>query len=492
MQRSTGLHKLATAAVALALFGSALAGCGGDTNTPATGGGATEATATTATGGATEATATTATGGAGAATAAPAGGATTPAAGGATGGTSGISDKYKGTTLNIVMANHAWNTGITPLLPQFEQASGIKLNVSSYGETQLSDQLTVKFTSGGGDIDAFMFRPPQEGLLFANNGWLADIGSMAQGASDWNWDDFQKAARGSVTFNSKVYGVPIVTEREILYYRKDLLQAKNIAVPKTLDEMMAAAEKLNDPNNGMYGFVARGQQNPAVTQFSGFLYAYGGDWIKDGKSAIGTPEAVQAYKYYGDLLRKYGAPGVLNMNWPQAIAIFGQGKAAMYTDADSLYPNLLDKTKSVVTDKVGYAMFPAGPAGSHPYNVTSWALGVAKTSKNQDAAFEFVKWATSKDIVAQLQKGGLPGARDSVWNSPDGTAGFPAELAQVIQQSAAAGTDHDRPQVVHVSQARDIVGAPIVDSIQGKDVDASVKAADAKFNDFLKTDLQSK
>jgi multiple sugar transport system substrate-binding protein len=117
---------------------------------------------------------------------------------------------------------------------------------------------------------------------------------------------------------------------------------------------------------------------------------------------------------------------------------------------------------------------------------------VAKTSKNQDAAFEFVKWATSKDIVAQLQKGGLPGARDSVWNSPDGTAGFPPELAKVIQESAAAGTDHDRPQVVHVSQARDIVGAPIVDSIQGKDVDASVKAADAKFNDFLKTDLQTK
>src|SRR5690348_15569148 len=164
MYRSTGLHKLVTAAVAFTLLGSALAGCGGDTNTPATGGGAAEATATTATGGgATAATATTATGGAGEATATTAGGAaTTPAAGGATGGAAGISDKYKGTTLNIVMANHAWNTGITPLLPQFEQASGIKLNVSSYGETQLSDQLTVKFTSGGGDIDAFMFRPPQE------------------------------------------------------------------------------------------------------------------------------------------------------------------------------------------------------------------------------------------------------------------------------------------------------------------------------------------
>src|SRR5690242_12615081 len=94
MYRSTGIHKFATALVALALFGSALAGCGGDTNTPATGGGSTgAATATTATGGATEATATTATGGATGATATTAGGgATTPAAGGATGGTSAISD----------------------------------------------------------------------------------------------------------------------------------------------------------------------------------------------------------------------------------------------------------------------------------------------------------------------------------------------------------------------------------------------------------------
>src|SRR5690349_19409183 len=106
MYRSSGLHKFATAALALALFGSALAGCGGEV-TPTTGaGGATggEATATTATGGATggEATATTAMTG-GEATA------TTGGATGGTGGTGGVSDKYKGTTLNIVMANHAWN-----------------------------------------------------------------------------------------------------------------------------------------------------------------------------------------------------------------------------------------------------------------------------------------------------------------------------------------------------------------------------------------------
>jgi multiple sugar transport system substrate-binding protein len=483
----------ATLLALLAILGGALSACGGDN---------TAATATTGAGGAGGApAATTAAGGAGGAASTPAdttpaaGGATTPAAGATTpapadisGSAAGVSTQYKGTTINLVMANHAWNSGITPYLAEFQKVSGINIKSTSYGETQLSDQLTVKFTAGGGDVDVFMFRPLQEGKLFANNGWLADITS-AQG--NMAWDDIQKPAAGTVTFDGKVYGVPIVTEREILYYRKDLLAAKNITVPKTLDELMSAAEKLHDPSHGMSGFVARGQQNPAVTQFSSFLYSMGGDWVKDGQSAIGSPEAVKAYKFYGDLLHKYGAQGVLNMNWPQAIAIFAQGQAAMYTDADSLYPNLLDPTKSKLKpEQIGYAVFPAGPAGAKPYNVTSWALGVGAQSKNKDAALEFVKWATGKDMVARLQAGGLPGARTSVWASPEGIKGFPPELAQVIQDSAKTGVDHDRPLVVHVSKARDIIGAPIVASIQGQDVDAAVKQADQQFNDFLKTDTQ--
>jgi multiple sugar transport system substrate-binding protein len=477
-----------TSLVLITMLGGLLAGCGAEaTPTPGAGTGATgEATATTAAAPAAGATATTA----------PAAAEATPTTAAAaepttaTGGGAAISDQFKGTTLNMVAANHAWNVAIQPLIPEFESASGIKINLTSYGEDQLSNQLTVRFTSGAGDIDMMMFRPLQEGKLFGNNGWLADLTSYTEAAGDWDWNDFQEPARGTVTFDGKAYGVPIVTEREILYYRKDLFQEKNIKVPETLDELMAAAKALHDPNANppMYGFVARGQRAPAVTQFSGFLYAFGADWVVDGKSGVGTPEAIQAYQFYGDILRNYGAPGVLNMSWPQAIGIFGQGQAAMYTDADSLYPNLLDPSKSVVTDKVGYAMFPSGPAGSHPYNVTSWALGVAESSQNKDAAWEFVKWAASKDVVMRLQKGGLPGARSSVWDSPEGIEGFPPDLAEVINKSAAVGTDHDRPLVVRVGQARDIVGGPIVAAIEGQDVAAAAKQADTEFNAFLETD----
>ncbi len=502
MPKFPGLTRFVTLMLVLTFMSALLAACGG--STPAAEPGSLGGSASPAAGGATSpatsagSVASPATS-AGGAVASPATSASATAASGETNtttstrcpegtttvSTEGISNQFSGTTLNMVTANHAWAEAMQPLIPAFEQASGMKMNISSYGEDQLSNQLTVRFTSGSGDIDAFMFRPLQEGRLFASNGWLANITNNVQGAGDWNWEDFQTPARGTVTFDNTTYGVPIVTEREILYYRKDLFEQAGIEVPKTLEEMMAAAEKLHDPANNMFGFVARGQRAPAVTQFSSFLYSHGGEWADGNESALDSPESIQAYKFYGDILNKYGAPGVLNMSWPQAIGIFGQGQAAMYTDADSLYPNLLDPAKSTVTENVGYALFPAGPAGSKPYNVTSWALGISEASQKKDAAFEFVKWATSQPVVSQLQQGGLPGARTSVWESPEGTCGFPEELAQVIQQSAEVGVDHDRPLVINVGQARDIVGGPIVAAIQGQDVEAAVKEADTAFTQFL-------
>ncbi len=404
--------------------------------------------------------------------------------------TAGVSNKYAGTELRLIFANHPWTNAIQALIPSFEKASGMDLRIENYFEDQLSQKLQIGFTSGTTSIDVAMFRPLQEGKLFAKNGWLADLASQVQADAAWNWQDFQEGPRGTVTLDKTVFGVPIVTEREMVYYRKDLFAAKNLKPPATMDELMADAKALTDSANGVYGIVMRGQRSPAVTQFSSFLYSFGGMWIKDGKSAINAPEAVAAYKFYGDLLRNYGPQGTLNMSWPQAVAIFQQGKAAMWIDADSLYANATDPTKSTVATQVGFAAFPAGPAGSKPYNITSWALGLNKNSKNLDAAWEFVKWATSAPVVLKLQQSGLPSARTSVWSDPNGLSGWPAEYAAVAQAQAKVGVGQDRPLVVKVAQARDIVGNPIVVSIQGGDVAAAAADADKAFNAFLVEDAK--
>lgn len=392
---------------------------------------------------------------------------------------------YAGTQLRVVFANHPWSDAIKKELPDFEAKTGIKVNAESYFEDQLTQKLTVELTSGSTTIDAFMFRPLQEGKLFAQNGWLNDIGSYTQKDKDFDVTDFNKGAIGTVTMNNKLYGVPLITEREILYYRKDILQQNNLPVPKTLDELVADAKKLNNPDKGMYGFVARGQRSPAVTQLSSFLYSFGGDFDKDGKATVNTPEAIKAYQTYGDLLRLSGPPGTLNMSWPQAFAVFQQGKAAFLTDADSLYSNLTNPSKSTVSDKVGFARFPAGPAGAKNYNVTSWALAMNAKSKNQDAAWEFIKWASSKEMVLKMQQAGNPGARESVWNNPDGLKTFPKEYADAVKASMVDAIPHDRPVVVDIGPARDAVGSPIEAAIQGQDVKVAADKANAAYQAIL-------
>ncbi|MBC7592718.1 MAG: sugar ABC transporter substrate-binding protein, partial [Kineosporiaceae bacterium] len=280
-------------------------------------------------------------------------------------------------TLRVTLANHVWTDTIKSKLPEFEAATGLTVELSQYGEDQLSDQYNVKLNAGTDEIDVMMYRPLQEGKLFAKNGYLADLSDDVESNADWNWSDFQSGPVASTTYEGNVVGVPIITEQEVLYYRKDLLAKAGLEVPTTMDELEAAAKAIKEQNPGVAGFVARTGKSAAVTQFSSFLYSFGGDFIdEDGNSAIASPEAKEAYAFYGGLIRDYGPENVsTDMSWPEAMAIFTQGQAGLYTEADSLYKNATDPETSKVSDTVGFAPMPAGPGGSAAYNVPSWALG---------------------------------------------------------------------------------------------------------------------
>jgi len=405
--------------------------------------------------------------------------------GGSTAASSGPDKGSK--TIRVTLANHVWTDAVKSKLPEFEKKTGLKVELSQYGEDQLSDQYNVKLNAGTNEIDVMMYRPLQEGKLFATNGYLADLSPDVAASKDWGWTDFQPGPVGATTYKNKVVGVPIITEQEVLYYRKDLLAKAGLQVPKTMDELQAAAKVIKEQNPGVAGFVARTGKSAAVTQFSSFLYSFGGDFIGTGnKSGIASDAAKKAYAFYGGLIRNYGPENVsTDMNWPEAMAIFTQGKAAFYTDADSLYKNATDPSKSKVADSVGFAPMPAGAAKSKAYNVPSWALGVNAASENKANAWKFITWATSKEMTLAIQKAGVPGARASVWANPEGIATYPADLAAAIAVSTKNGIGHDRPLVIRVPEAREIVGDPIVVAITGGDSSAAADKASSAFQKIL-------
>ena len=390
--------------------------------------------------------------------------------------------------LRVTLANHVWTDIVKDKISDFEAANeGVTVEVTQLAEDQLSDQYNVKLNAGTDEIDVMMYRPLQEGKLFAQYGYLADLSDYVGQDAAWDWADFQEGPVQATTFEGKVVGVPIITEQEVLYYRTDLLEKYGIEVPATLDALEAASKQIKE-SEGIAGFVARTGVSAAVTQFSSFLYSMGGNFTNaDGtKSTLDSAEAKAAYELYGRLVGEYGPANVsTDMSWPEAAAAFAQGQAAFYTDASSLYKNLTEPDKSTVSDSVGFAPFPAGPAGSLPYNVPSWALGINADSAKQDLAFSFVEWLTSPELTLEVQAAGVPAARTSVWANPAGTASFPAQLAEAIAIGSETGVGYDRPLVIAVAQAREIVGAPIVEAITGGDVDAAIAKAHAEFQEFL-------
>ena len=397
----------------------------------------------------------------------------------------------KVTSLSIVSGNNPWAAGIKKMLPEYEQKTGIKVNIETFGNEQLNDQYKVKLNASSADTDIMVYQPQDVMREFTRNKWLTDLTDYTSKDASWKWSDFQKPAQEAATLDGKVYGIPLMTERHVMYYRADILKANNIEVPKTLDELKAATVKLNDPAKGFFGITMRGQKVPSVTQFSSFLYSFGGDFAKDGKAALDSPEAVKAYTFYGDLLKTAGPPGATNMGFVEASAIFAQGNAAFYLDADSQAYNFLDKTKSNVIDTVAYGSFPAGPTGSKPYNIVPWVAGVSEFSKKKDAAFEFIKWATSDEMFKKLMVSDtVPSPRQSTWDDATATTNFPAGLVSIVQGIAKTGVGHDRPQLEQVARAREFVGGPIVTAIEGGDVAAAAATANKSFQELL--DKESK
>ncbi|MFC8128288.1 ABC transporter substrate-binding protein [Streptomyces sp. NPDC057302] len=395
--------------------------------------------------------------------------------------------------LRIMAINHVWSQAIKRRIKEFEERIGRRVSMTLLTSDQLSSSYNVKLNASGTDVDVMMVRALQEQLVFAHNDWLADLTDRVEGDKEFAWADFQKAPRQASLAAGRILSVPVVTERPTLYYRKDLVEGLG-GPPRTLDALMSAALELTEKKKGFYGYVGRGQRSGAVSQWSSFLYSHGGDFLDHGKSAIGSRQSLAAYEYYGRLLGRAGPPGATNMSLEQAMPIFAQGKAAFYIDADAIYSNFLDPkiATPAVREAVGFAPFPAGPAGAKPHNIPSWSLGINKFSLLRDDAWEFIRWAAGPKMSAALQSDGIPGARSSVWANRRTLTAFPPDLAEAMRVNAERGLGYDRPQVLQVGRARDIVGRPLVAAILGESVRPVVRDADAEFAEFLVRDNRHK
>jgi multiple sugar transport system substrate-binding protein len=251
--------------------------------------------------------------------------------------------------------------------------------------------------------------------------------------------------------------------------------------------MVVAAEKLNDPANGIYGFTGRGLRNANMTLWTNFFLDYGGEFLDDkGNILTDGPEAIEATKLYQRLLTKTAPPGVAGFNWMESMASLTQGRAAMWIDGVGWAPPIEDPNASRVVGKIGYALVPAGPKGQYSAAYGD-GIGIPQASTKKEAAYLYCQWAVSKTMGARLlQSGGGVPFRNSVLNDEGVRKGvkMPPEWLDSVIGSAKI-SKLGLPVIVPVAEFRDIVGAALTATLSGADPASELKKAHEQFRPIL-------
>jgi multiple sugar transport system substrate-binding protein len=404
--------------------------------------------------------------------------------------------KYAGTTLEANLVKGPRGELLQKYASEFTDLTGIKVESEVIPEQQQRQKVVIELTSGKPSFDVIHLSYHVQKRQFDKAGWLADLtGFMKDPAlttPDLTVDDFSPAGlKFAQNDKGEMHSLPWSVDYFILYYNKEIFAKKGVALPKTFDEMVAAAEKLNDPANGIYGFTGRGLRNANMAMWTNFYLNYGGEFLDDkGNILTDGPEAIEATKFYQRLM-KSAPPGVAGFNWMESMASLTQGRAAMWIDASGWAPPIEDPNASRVVGKIGYTVVPAGPKGQYSSTYGD-GIGIAQASPKKEAAYLYCQWAVSKMMGARLlQAGGGVPFRNSILNDETVRKGVKTQewLDSVVASSKISKLG--LPVIVPVAEFRDIVGAALTATLSGADPATELKKANDQFRPILERSEKS-
>lgn len=305
------------------------------------------------------------------------------------------------TELTVATVNNNDMVIMQSLTDAFEEAHpDITLDWVVLEENVLRQRMTTDIATEGGQFDV-MTIGTYEVPIWAERGWLSPLDNLPD---DYNEDDLLTSVRDGLSHDDTLHALPFYAESSMMYYRKDLFEEAGIEMTEqpTWDEVREWAGKLDGMEDDLAGICLRGKpgwgENMAFV--STLVNTFGGRWFdEDWNPELNSEEWTNAVQFYVDLLNDYGPSGASSNGFNENLALFSRGNCGMWVDATSAAGKLYDEDESDVADSLGFAPAPVAetPKGSHW--LWSWALAIPASSENQDAAREFITWATSQEYV---------------------------------------------------------------------------------------------
>ncbi|MDT0426405.1 MULTISPECIES: ABC transporter substrate-binding protein [Streptomyces] len=240
---------------------------------------------------------------------------------------------------------------------------------------------------------------------FCSSGAFADLSPFIEKSKLDLEKTFPKVLLGYTQFEGKRCALPLLADAYGLYYNKDAFEEAGItAPPKTMSELASVAKKLTVTKGDGYqrlGFMPtfHGYETVADHYLSSWDHTY---FAADGTSNIAKdPAFAEMFTYQKKLVEDLGGyekleryRGTFGDEWG-AKHPFHTGQVAMQLDGEW---RLGMATDAKVPFEIGVAPMPVADDEADSYGkgfLSGTIMGIAPTSRKQNAAWELVKFMTS-------------------------------------------------------------------------------------------------
>lgn len=386
-----------------------------------------------------------------------------------------------GVTLRALMEDVPETRIVEQLLPEFEKATGIKVEfeIVQYGD--MHAKLITQFLSPSSQYD----------IVQVDNYWAGEFP-----AARWLEPLDQYVARDKFDlsayfpsmlemigyYQGKLYMIPMYNYAMGLIYRTDLMEdpvlqkkfaatyGKPMELPQTVAEYVELCEFMQK-NAGVAGSAMQaGRGDPIAMEWSNYLFSNGGAYYdKNWKSTVNSRQAIEATKLYIRNVKNGAPQGALSYNLDDAYRVMSQGKAFSMISYNWMLPQLNDPSMSQVAGKVALMPMPGGKGLNG-----GWGWAIAHNSRNKDEVWQFITWIESKEMATRRGlMGGAP-TRSDVLRNKDVIAKYPW-YPQVEEILAAA---QPVPEFTFSAQMIEIMGRELSLAATGaKSVEAALNEA---------------
>ena len=239
---------------------------------------------------------------------------------------------------------------------------------------------------------------------------------------NFDFDDFATPLVDGISkIEDKWVGIPFDIPVFTFMYRPDILDKHGIAIPKNYDEFTAAVKQITaaEKENGIYGtgLQAKSGHYSLECDWSQAVWGHGGSIFRaDGTFSGNDAEGVAGLKWYQELIANAPASS-LESTWDGQWQMMHSGQVAMVQSWDEFFPGM-DADDSPVKGLWEMTVPLQGPHTLRPISeagygeIPQWghqggsSIALSRYSKNVDAAWLFLQWVCSKEMMVQLTLGG--------------------------------------------------------------------------------------